>query len=220
MARMARVVVPGIPHHVVQRGVRKMQVFFSNEDKVMYLKVLKYQASRFKLRIWSYCLMDNHVHLIVVPRQEESLTKAIAETHRRYSRMINFREGWRGYLWQGRFSSFPLDETYLFAAVRYVERNPVRAKIVQKAEDYPWSSARPHNLKEKNPLLSDFHLIHDIMNWSDYLKIKDEEVNLKYFRRHGATGRPLGEMGFIRKLEESTGIKLTRQKPGPKPRIK
>ena len=86
--------------------------------------------------------MDNHVHLIVVPRQEDSLTKAIGETHQLYTRMINFRERWRGYLWQGRFKSVPLDEKYLYAAVRYVERNPVRAKIVKKAEDYLWSSAK------------------------------------------------------------------------------
>ncbi|HOW35743.1 MAG TPA: transposase [Candidatus Omnitrophota bacterium] len=216
MARIARVVALDTPHHVVQRGNRRQNVFLKEEDKQVYLDILKEQCRRVLLEVWAYCLMDNHVHLIVVPRNSHSLAKGIGETHRRYTRLINFREGWRGYLWQGRFSSFPLDEKYLFAAVRYVERNPVRAKIVQKAEDYSWSSAKARIGKTSDLILDDFYLTHEITNWSDYLRIEDDECDLKYFRRHGQTGRPLGEMGFIRRLEESTGVRLTKQKPGPK----
>ena len=126
MSRIARVIVPGIPHHIIQRGNRNQTVFFRNEDKRYYLHLLKTQSQIYGLKFWAYCLMDNHVHLIAVPRAEESFM-AIAETHRRYSKHINLKNEWKGHLWQDRFSSYPLDEQYLFAAVRYVERNPVRA---------------------------------------------------------------------------------------------
>ena len=152
MARLARVVVPEMPHHVIQRGNRRQVVFFSNEDKASYLKILSLQARLFGVKIWAYCLMNNHVHLIAVPKREDSLVKAVGETHALYTRMINFREGWRGYLWQGRFKSVVMDEQYLIAAMRYVELNPMRARIVAKAEDYEWSSARTHisRIKDEN----------------------------------------------------------------------
>ena len=118
--------------------------------------------------------MSNHVHLIAVPEGESGLAKAIGETHKRYTRKVNFREGWRGYLWEGRFKSFVLDEKYVYAAVRYVERNPVRVKIVQRAEDYRWSSALAHVQRRKDPLLSDFYLMEEIEDWSEYLREEEE----------------------------------------------
>jgi putative transposase len=131
MARLAQIVIPGIPYHIVQRGNRRQKTFWTAEDRKEYLKILGDEGKRHGLKVWAYCLMDNHVHIVAVPEGENSLARGIGETHRKYSRMIHFREGWRGYLWQGRFSSFPLDEQYLYAAVRYVERNPVRAGIAQ-----------------------------------------------------------------------------------------
>jgi len=119
--------------------------------------------------------MGNHAHLIVMPKKEDSLTRAISETHQLYTRIINFRKNWRGYLWQGRFKSNPMDERYLYGAVKYVERNPVRAKIVKKAENYPWSSAKTHVKKETERILSDFYLLEEIDNWSDYLMEEDDE---------------------------------------------
>ena len=113
MTRMARVEAIGYPHHVIQRGNRKQNVFITETDKEKYLKILDLQSRLFGLKIWAYCLMDNHVHLIVVPEKQGSLTQTISETHRLYTRMVNFREKWRGYLWQGRFKSYPLDEKYL-----------------------------------------------------------------------------------------------------------
>ncbi len=112
MARIARVVGVGLPHHVMQRGNRRQEVFFDKEDRLEYLRLLKEQGERFGLKVWAYCLMDNHVHLIVVPKNEESF-KGIAQTHEKYTRMINFKKGWRGYLWQGRFKSCVMDERYL-----------------------------------------------------------------------------------------------------------
>ena len=124
MARIARVVIPNYPHHVIQRGNRNQDVFFSDKDKQAYIDILHEHASRAGVAFWAYCLMDNHVHLIAVPDHENSLARGIGEAHRKYTRMVNFREGWRGYLWQGRFNSYVMDERHLYAAIRYVERNP------------------------------------------------------------------------------------------------
>ncbi len=122
MARTARVVAVGYPHHVIQRGNRRQKVFFSDQDKIYYLELLQQKSQKYRLDIWAYCLMDNHVHLIVEPHSAESIAMAIGETHKDYTRMINFRESWRGHLWQDRFKSFVMDERYLYAAMRYVER--------------------------------------------------------------------------------------------------
>ncbi len=218
MVRLARLVAEGMPHHVVQRGNRRQMVFFHDEDKSKYLDILRDQSKEFGLKVWAYCLMDNHVHLIAVPEYKESLAFGIGETHKRYTRMINFREGWRGYLWQGRFSSFILNERHLFAAVRYVERNPVRAKIVSNAEDYLWSSARYRIYGLRSDLLSPFHLQDEIKDWAGYLAQDDREDDLKLMRRHGATGRPLGNSEFIEKIARRLGVDLTPKRAGRKPK--
>jgi putative transposase len=129
MARLARVVAPGLPHHVTQRGNRRQKTFFSPADYRLYRSLMAEWCGREGVEIWAYCLMPNHVHLIAVPEREDALQRAIGEAHRRYSRAVNLREGWRGHLWQGRFASFPMDQDHLLAAARYVELNPVRAGI-------------------------------------------------------------------------------------------
>jgi len=144
MARLARVVVLGMPHHVTQRGNRRQQTFFHEEDYAAYIELMADRCREEGVTIWAYCLMPNHVHLIAVPTTEQGLRLAIGEAHRRYTRRINFREKWRGYLWQGRFASFVMDEPYLLAATRYVELNLTRANLVVDAADWPWSSARAH----------------------------------------------------------------------------
>jgi putative transposase len=144
MARIARVVVPGIPHHVTQRGNRRQKTFFNDSDYRAYIDLMAERCSRQGVEVWAYCLMPNHVHVVAVPSTEQSLRLAIGEAHRRYTKRVNFREGWTGYLWQGRFSSFPMDEQHLLAAARYVELNPVRARLVATPQDYRWSSSRAH----------------------------------------------------------------------------
>lgn len=220
MARLARVVVPGIPHHVTQRGNRRQPVFLQPEDYQTYLALLQEYGRRWGLAIWAYGLMTNHVHLIVVPATPESLTRAIAETHRRYTRAINFREGWRGYLWQGRFASFPMDEPHLAAAMRYVERNPVAAGLVRQAEEYPWSSAPAHVTRGLDPLLSPCFLTEQIPDWRAFLATTNAPSSQR-LERHVRTGRPLGDEIFLRRLEAQLGRRLHKAKPGPKlPAIK
>src|SRR5512147_2392258 len=140
MARIARVVAPGYPHHIIQRGNRRMDVFFSDDDYLTYITLLKKASLRYGVDIWAYCLMTNHAHFIAVPKKADSLSRCFADVHVRYTRMINKRQDWKGHLWQARFGSNVLDENYMLAAVRYVERNPVRADIVKKAWEYRWSS--------------------------------------------------------------------------------
>lgn len=216
MARLARVVVRNIPHHITQRGNRRQRVFFSDQDRRDYLKFLKAEVAKNGVEIWAWCLMDNHVHFVAVPSIEEGLARSFGDAHKRYTRMINVREQWRGYLWQGRFSSFPMDETYLFAAVRYVERNPVEAGLVQKAEDYTWSSARAHVYGISDPLLSPSFMTEQIKDWSEYLR-KPCNDEVKEFKRYAKTGRPFGDEKFLSKLEELTGRVLKKAKPGRKP---
>jgi len=216
MARIARIVIPDIPHHVIQRGNRSQDVFFSDNDKRVYMNLLCKYAKEAGIIFWAYCLMKNHVHLIAIPKYKDSLANGIGETHKKYTRMINFREGWRGFLWQGRFASYPLDENYLYAAIRYVERNPVRAGLVKRAEDYKWSSAKDHVYGKSNILLSDFFMLSEIKDWRSYLADENKDSDNKLLRQHISTGRPLGNTEFIYRLEGLTGRVFRKRKTGPK----
>jgi len=218
MAKFARIVIPGCPHHVIKRGNRRQVVFFSDKDKKIYFGLLKRAAKKAGIAIWTYCLMDNHVHLIAVPEKENSLAKGIGRAARDYSLLINIRNDWKGHLWQKRFDSYPLGETHMYSAVRYIERNPVRAGIVERAEDYYWSSASSHVLKEKDELLSDFYLMSEISDWASYLREETDESDKKLFKSHSRTGRPLGDDEFIDRLEKLTGRSLKKEKPGPRRR--
>jgi putative transposase len=200
MPRAARIVYPGVPHHITQRGNRRQRVFFSDEDKTLYLRLLSGWAEKAGLSIWAYCLMDNHVHHVAVPKTEASLAVAIGETHKAYTKIINEREGWRGFLWQGRFSSFPMDVPYLYRAMRYDELNPVRAGIVENAADYPWSSAKAHISGERNELLSKNPLGMNGREWTAYLREGLVEDETEMFRKHVQSGSPLGDEDFLRRL--------------------
>ena len=216
MARLARVITPGIPHHITQRGNRKLDTFFCDEDYQTYIDLMAEWCSRRGVEIWAYCLMTNHVHLIGVPSSDDGLRRAIGEAHRRYSRRINFREGWRGHLWQGRFASFPMDEEHLLRAVRYVELNPVRAGIVKKANDYTWSSATAHISGCDDKLVKAAPLLEMVDDWRLFLSEKLTDAELDSIRFHERTGRPLGSREFIDKLEEQIARNLRPKRRGPK----
>jgi len=159
--------------------------------------------------------MPNHVHLIAVPESSESLARGIGEAHRRYTRYINFRKGWKGYLWQGRFASFPMDEDYLLAAVRYVEMNPVRAGLVEQAGDYRWSSAKAHLTGRGDALVAVHPMLDRVHDWSELLASGDEG-EFDHVRMHERTGRPLGIEYFIEQVSSIVGRDLAKKKPGPK----
>ena len=209
MPRIARSVFAEIPHHIIQRGNRGEDVFFKNGDRYEYLKKLKEYAKKHNVKILAYCLMSNHIHLIAIPKNKEGLQRVLKPVHMRYAQFINRQHLWSGHLWQGRFFSSPLDEAYLWFCVRYIERNPVRAKIVEKAEDYPWSSASAHcGLKKDNLLSTNTHywkIFNDIQDWSAWLKEEDEDENLIITRRNIQKNLPCGSDNFIEKLEKISG---------------
>ena len=215
--------MPDMPHHVTQRGNRRMQTFFNDDDYRAYLSLLGEWCGRCGVSVWAYCLMPNHVHLILVPGSEEGLCRAVGEAHRRYTRRVNFREGWRGHLWQGRFASFVMDESHLLSATAYVERNPLKAALVERAEDWPWSSAAAHVGGRGDGLAEGDWLAERIAGWTcgwrEYLRGSDEPGLAEAMRLHENTGRPLGPEAFVRKLERAVGRILLPGKPGrPKKR--
>lgn len=216
MARIARVVVPGVAHHITQRGNRRQRTFFNDSDYLAYIDLMAEWCTRQEVAIWAYCLMPNHVHLIAVPATEQGLRLAIGEAHRRYTRRVNSREGWTGYLWQGRFASFPMDEQHLLAAVRYVELNPVRARLTSTPEDYRWSSCRAHLAGRDDKLVSVAPLIRVAGDWKTLLSVPTDEERYDSFRRHEQTGRPLGDESFITRVESKVQRVLRKQKTGPK----
>jgi len=214
---LARVVAAGIAHHVTQRGNRRQQVFFSAGDSAAYLALLAEGCQGAGVSVLGYCLMPNHVHLILVPSDEDGLRRALGETHRRYSRRINQREGWLGYLWQGRFASAPMDETHLLACARYVELNPVRAGLAEQPEQWRWSSARAHLTGQDDGVVSVQPLLDRVPDWAAFLAGGLSREAHASIRSGERTGRPLGSAQFIADLEHRLGRPLARGKPGPKP---
>ncbi len=200
MPRIARIIAPGIPHHITQRGNRRMETFFRDEDYQAYLALMAEWCRKLNVAIWAYCLMPNHVHLIAVPESEEGLRQAIGEAHRRYSVMINRRQKWTGHLWQGRFSSFPMDETYLLAATKYIEMNPVRACLAPDPYSWRWSSASAHAEGKDDLLVKVSPLLEMVGEWRQFLADADGEDTEK-IRRHERTGRALGTDSFLDSLE-------------------
>jgi putative transposase len=214
MARLARLVVPGYPHHVTQRGVRSIDIFTNDQDRLSYLQFMAEEAGRCGVSFMAWCLMTNHVHLIAVPRDEQALARAIGNAHRRYTRMKNFAEGKRGYLFQGRFASCVLDQQHLMAAGRYVERNPVAAGLVVHPQDYRWSSCRYHcRLTDYDPLMTHRTLPDLVDDWANFLTGGDDAED-RTVRAKTRTGRPAGDDRFVFQLETLSGRALRPESPG------
>ena len=216
MARLARLVVPHLPHHVVGRGNRRLDVFFSDGDRIAYLDHLREACKRHGVVIWAYCLMSNHVHFVAVPAETDSLARCFSEAHVQYTRRINLREGWKGHLWQARFGSSVLDENHLIAAARYIERNPVRAGIVRDAWEYPWSSAAYHaGMTSWDRIVVSDELLRELIgDWKSYLQEDDPEGFLDSVRRDSFVNRPLGDEAFVNDLEKRFQMRLARGKAG------
>lgn len=217
MPRFQRLVVEGFPHHVTQRGVRRQRTFFSEGDYRAYLEIARSQLDESKLDILAYCLMPNHVHFVVIPEDRRALSRFFCEVHKKYARRTNARNDWKGHLWQQRFFSVAMDEPHCAAAMRYVELNPVRAGLVSRASDWPWSSARA-NLGHADDELVDTSRTQDLVsNWAEYLADAPIEAEIEDIRRQTRIGRPEGDSDFIDLLEQRTGRRLRRRKPGPPP---
>ncbi|SDM52842.1 transposase [Maricaulis salignorans] len=173
MPRSARIIHPGAPHHVTQRGNRRQQVFFSDGDYAQYLKLLTESCKRERVRCWAYCLMPNHVHLVLVPDDPAGLSRALSWAHRLYTHYFNTTGAGAGILWQGRFKSSPMDETRLHSVCRYIEFNPVRAGLVAHAQDWPWSSVHAHLAGQSDALVRVEPMLSRIPDWRGYLHAID-----------------------------------------------
>jgi putative transposase len=214
MPRVARLVVPGLPHHVTQRGNRRQKTFFEEGDYALYRHLLAEGCARAGTRIWAWCLMPNHVHLILVPSNEDGLRAAIGEAHRRYTRLVNRREGWHGHLWQERFASFPMDEEWLIACARYVELNPVRAGLVRRPEQWRWSSAGGHLGLASDPVTDSGALLERIPDWRALLDGGLDDRLRKTIRSRERTGYALGSPAFLDRLAATLGRPVAPRPPG------
>lgn len=208
MTRIPRLVVPGLAHHVVQRGNRRQTTFFRASDYELYRQLLAEQCEKASVSIWAYSLLPNHVHLIAVPMSADCLARAAGEAHRRYTTMINRREGWTGCLWQGRFRSFAVDEPHLYAATRYVLTNPVRAGLADRAADWPYSSARAHLGQGTDGLVDLGGLVGRIGNWDALLSNSPSWSERTRLRRHESSSFPLGDERFLGDISAATGRDL------------
>lgn len=214
MARMPRLVVPGFPHHVTQRGTRRMKTFFSQADYLAYLELVMEFREVAGVEIWAYCLMPNHIHMVVVPESKEGLAELFRHVHRTYTRSINIRENWTGHLWQERFHSFVMDEPHLLSAVRYIELNPVRAGLCNVPQEWPWSSVHAHLAKIDDGVVVVQPMLQRVANWSSYLLDDVNDGDLLRMRNHGSSGRPAGSEQFIDQLQVLTGRSLTKTRKG------
>lgn len=208
MSRLPRIVIPGLPHHITQRGNRRQQTFFCDKDYQTYIDLMGQSCRRYQVDLWSYCLMPNHIHLIAVPPLEKSLAKAIGQGHEAYTRYINFKMRWRGYLWQGRFGSSPMDEEHLLYAACYIELNPVMARMVADPAEYAWSSARAHLGIVDSDFIQVSPLLERVPCWRSFLKEGVSKQVILMLEEHQRTGKPLGSATFVQKLEALTGIEL------------
>jgi len=221
MARFARVVAVDIAHHVTQRGNARRHILDSERDREVYLSLLKENLEQHCVSLIGYCLMSNHVHLVVIPRKPDGMASALKLSHGRYAAYWNAKHGSSGHVWQGRYYSCPLDRPHLWEALRYTELNPVRAGLVAEAELWAWSSAAIHcgaagaeGLLTMEPWRQRW----DPSSWKEYLLAGQTEDEIQSVRQSTHTGRPLGTEEFVRDLEEATERTLAPQKGGRPPK--
>lgn len=217
MSRQPRVVAVGAPHHITQRGNNRQDVFLSDEDRLVYIDLIREQGRICGMSLLGYCLMRNHIHLVAVPDRSDSFARALQHTHSRYTQRFNRRYGRSGHLWQNRFFSCCLDRDHLIAALIYVDLNPVRAGLVGNAQLYRWSSAQAH-VDGADPwgLIddADWRQVRNRAGWAECLRTPPEESTISRLRKATRSGSPFAAPNFVRSLEEQTGQCLELRGPG------
>ena len=213
MPRQSRIVLPHVAHHIIQRGNYKQSVFNRESDFKKYCEWFKEYAEKYGVQTYAYCLMTNHVHFIVMPRTEDGLARVFNTLHMRYAQYINKRKGVTGHLWQGRFFSCLLDETHLYRAIRYVERNPVRAKMTSEAWGYKWSSASEHIGEGRGLIFLKQSLEMSKSEWKEYLKEPDQEM-ADEIRLKTQRGLAVGTTQFVEQIENRLKRSLACLNPG------
>ena len=221
MPRIARVVAAGYPHHITQRGNYQQKIFSDDADRIKYLSLLQEESKRYHLIILAYCLMSNHVHFMVIPKNEDSLSKVFKYTNMKYSQYYNNKMRVSGHLFQGRFFSCVLDERHMIACARYIERNPVRINLVKQPYLWPYSSAKIHcEINQDDPLGTNqlFEYIEkNPIEWKKFIEVPDNPDEMKGIREKTRTGRPFGPNDFIERLEGQLK-RLFKLKPKGRPK--
>lgn len=218
MARLARVVVPGLPHLVTQQGNHREAVFFGDDDYRAYLDLVSRAARASGTEIWAYCLMPDHVNFIMTPSRVDGLRATFAEAHRRYSARIHARMQVTGHLWQGRFNSTVMDERHLMAAARHVAMVPVAAGMARRARDWPWSSTGAHLTATDDGVVVTAPLLARAPDFAALLAGEADDAATRTLLASRTTGRPVGAPDWIRALEDKTDRRLAPAKRGPKPK--
>lgn len=210
MPRKGRIVLEGLPHHVTQRGNNQQDVFFVDDDREVYLELLKKQSQLFGLDVLSYCLMTNHIHIVAIPQTADSLAKAVGRTHLLYTQYINKMHKRSGHLWQNRFFSCPIGDSYVFQTIQYVENNPVRAAMCERAIDYKYSSAKAHIEGYDPAIMVNLRWWRNNWqgNWGEYLSDQIEDEYVGKLKVATSRGRPLANDSFMSKIEKITGRRL------------
>jgi len=217
MARLARIVVPDLPHHVTARGNRREPIFFEDGDQEIYLDHLAEQMRKAKVEVWAYCMMPNHVHLILCPATADGMGKALGAAHRRWANFVNARGRWRGHLFDGRYASVAMDEAHLLTAIRYVALNPVRARLARRAEDWRWSSVHTHLSGRDDGLVTVRPVLDRVDRFADLIATDPDDPAFAALRSAETTGRALGSSDFVADLERRLGRPIARRAPGRKP---
>jgi len=217
MSRLPRIAVPGCPHHVTARGNRREPIFFEDGDQDIYCDILAEQTRKAGVEVWAYCLMPNHVHLILCPPDEKGLGRAVGAAHKRWANFINGRGRWRGHIFDNRFASVAMDECHLISAVRYVALNPVRARLAVHAEDWKWSGVRAHLDGKDDGLVSVGPVLDRVKDFAALIADQTNEAGFDALRAAEHPGRPLGPQDFIAGLERVLGRRIARRAPGRKP---
>jgi putative transposase len=211
MARLARVVIPGHPHHVTQRGNGRARTFFEDGDYALYRDLLAANCKAAGVEVWAWCLMPNHVHLILVPSDPDGLRRALARVHRSYAGIVQARRKRTGHFWQGRFGAVVMDEQHLAAALRYVSLNPVRARLVKRAQDWRWSSTRAHLRGRDDGLTAQAPIRDRFPDFAGLLATAPEADLFGVLRSAESVGRPLGDARFLARIEVKPGVFSSRQ---------
>jgi len=221
MPRIARIIAAGYPHHITQRGNNRATVFFDDDDRQTYLNLLAGYAQKHHLQIWAYCLMSNHIHLLAMPETEIALSRGIGLTNQVYTQYLNRKMKQSGRIWQNRFFSCVVEnDQHLWTVGRYIERNPLKAGLVESAETYRWSSAKAHMTGATDSLLgADSWLSSQERGmYAEFVRTEDGETD-NAIRRATRTGRPFGSENFINMLEFRLNQPLKPRTPG-RPRMK
>lgn len=211
MPRIARIIIPEFPYHVVQRGNNKQPIFLDNDDRKTYIDLAKWYCAKWSCSVFAYSLMPNHVHLLLKPSTKIGVAKAMQGISLCHTQNINKKYHRTGRLWESRYySSIVSKDLFFWHVVRYIDWNSVRAGLAESPQEYPWSSARAHMLGIEDPLtrLEDLYEFINFEEGKSFLEQEGSKEESAMIWRATRKGLPLGDENFQKDIERKSGKKL------------